>query len=623
MLAGSTYALDELRSVLGRVATTSILLSTTYFAATVWYAVGSADDLSQMQIPVELLDPVYLWKDVQTQIVRLMTLDFAICPGADEADPYARRLLDERDGHLRHLDGGGSSIIISSSNSNSSSSLLDARKLVPAGGRYEGQLRRSLGSKTKNTNEKAKASAAWNDLKVDCGTFFNDLENFTNYAAEAQGAMVAAIEKIRYKVVGDKASSSAHQMTANWQGAIASLAKKQVLTLEALQTTSLVHTRAVAYAHAIKVVETASDAISQLCASWFYSNPLLRSPTTADIVPGINVLDDCTVVFTRPMEPHERVTQLAAAFASNVARAWRSAMLSDQKAYSAAQSQQYTSRCNVKQRSFFTNLFPGGSWSSSGSAPIDVLPASFLNDKTYWCLQNAELVNFNVIFRDKDGKITPPPGGEGVQVLISTDSHRSYFKYAMNGTKVLELGFKAPVPRQISMTYFNPAQGAKCGSNQIELPVGTGAEYVCTPKRDDFYDNGPVFARLPPFGTWRIAVGGKGWPANVPLPVAAEFAIISAAVACTSRYGLTDIISSNPGGDPTMTLGALCGGTDYQRYDVQAVPTTSFPPWAYGAIAGAAALLLVGVLAGVAIHAKRRRAAAKAVGDGTLATASS
>ena len=628
VLAGSEYAFDQLRGTLGLLARTAISMSMTYLAAMIWFQVGSAAGLEGMEVPAELLDPVYLWTDVRTQIERLMTLDFGICPGENDANPYARRLLDEvhaADGdHSRALGGGSRSLESSSSggssSSGSSSSLLDSRKQTPSA-RQESNVRRSLGGKSNDKNEKAAASAAWQSLKVDCGTFFNDLENFTNYAVESQMAIVSAIEKVRYKTVADVASNAAHAMTENWQVAISGLVKNSLMTQDALQTTALVHTRAVAYAHAGKVVETAVNAISQLCASWFYSNPLLRKVAKSGIVTGVDILDDCSVVFTQPMEPVARVSALAAALASGTAKSWRSAMLSDQIAYSKSQNQQHTSRCDVKQRSFFANLFPNGA-SAGGSAAIDVLPASFLDDNNYWCMENAELVNFNVIFRDKDGKITPPPGGPSVQVLIDSDPSRYYYKYAQNGTtNLIEYGFKAPVARQISLTYFNPALGADCGSSQLKLPVGKGAEFVCSPKRDDYYDNGRVFSRLPPFGRWKISVGGKGWPANLPVPVAAEFALISAAVSCTSKFQLTDIVLSKPGGDPTARSGSVCGGLDYQRFAELPVDTaTGLATWMYAAIAGGGALLILGA-AGVGIHIKRRKAAAKSVGD-ALATTS-
>ncbi len=92
------------------------------------------------------------------------------------------------------------------------------------------------------------------------------------------------------------------------------------------------------------------------------------------------------------------------------------------------------------------------------------------------------------------------------------------------------------------------------------LQVPVAAEYVCTPKRDDYYDNGRVLTRLPPFGRWKVSIGGKRWPANVALPVAAEFALISAAV--SNKFQLSSIVPSKPGGDPTSRSGLVCGGVD-------------------------------------------------------------
>jgi hypothetical protein len=580
--------------------------------------IGDASSVSEMSVPLELLDPVYLWKDVQNTIVRLMTQDFGICPGANDANLYSRRrLLDVAEQGAAASEGPRSLAAPDASSSEplGNRALLAERSVTGHAG-PPAEMRRALGLKQDNKVEKNAAIGAWESLKLDCGFFFEDLDKFTSYAAEAQGTIVSAIDKIRTKIVADTAANAAAAMSKNWVSGLQDLAKTPAITPARLNTTALVFTRALAYAQAEQVLEAAVDAISQLCASWYYSNPKLSKAVDASrFVPGLDVLPDCTVVFTAPMDPVQRVTavyQALNSFGGSVSGSWRSQMLSDQSAFGTAQT--YPSRCSVTQRGFFSDLFGPDS-----AAAIDVMPASFVDDKTYWCMENAELSSFLVVFRDAAGKITPPPGGNGVQVTIRSDTNNYYFKYAANKTAVLEHAFKASGNvREISTTYYNPVAGATCGSALQQLPVGTGTEFVCVPAADTRYNNGDAFARMPPFGRWHISLGGKGWPAGVPLPVSAEINMINAGTLCADKHVLADIVPSKPGADPTNRLGKICGGTDYLRFETPPASETGLPVWAYATIAGGAALLLVG--AGVAVHLRRVKASGSkgAVGDTEL-----
>jgi hypothetical protein len=607
-------AFDQLRDTLAQLTQQAVVMTMTYIAACVWFFTGSSSNLSQMAVPTALLDPVYVWTNVRNNIVRLLVKDFELCPREGATNPYGRRGRgleeDKQVAGVRSL--GGSAV------DGRARHVLE-RAQTHAG---SGDFRRSVASKTNSKEETAAAKAAWDTMNSKCTVFFSDLEAFTGFAAEAQSSIVKAIERIRYKIVGNVARDAALSISDNFQRTLNTVVKPAAAQV-ANEAAALAVTRSVAYAHAQRVADSVTDVISQLCASWFYSNPGLAAQVDmSDFVPNLlKINGDCTVSQLAVLDPFKRVAALSEALSrgTSPSSSWRSDMLKHQASYAASASKGFPGQCNITQASFVDSLF-----GPSGTASLDVAPASFVNDDFNWCLQNAEVISFVVVFRDSTGKITPPPGSNAVTVIITSDTNNYYFKYAENGTSVIEYAFKAPVARRSSTTYLNPSPGADCGTALIKQPVGTGVEFVCVPAADKEVDNGNAFARLPPHGRWHISIGGKGWPAGAPRPASAEINLLNSATECVEKHTLSDIKPAHPGGDPTVTMGSwLCGGRDYKQRSLAAPPVAAaLPVWAYAAVAGGALLIIAAAGVGVYLRRKKAHAASRGVGDNELATAS-